>query len=51
MMIPGPMDHLRANAIAVAVGAGLVLLVQAVSQARSYADAGKPSFWERWTGA
>lgn len=51
MMIPGPMDHVKANAIAVAVGAVLVLVVQAVSNARIKAAAGQPSFWERWTGA
>ena len=50
MMIPGPMDHLKANAIAVALGAVLVLVVQAASQASKNADSGQPPFWERWTG-
>lgn len=50
-MFPGPMEHLKANAIAMVVGAALVLVVQALGRQEAGEDGvGRQSFWERWTG-
>jgi len=49
-MIPGPMDHLKANALALAAGAALVLLVQALSRPRNDDETPWASWWERWNG-
>lgn len=47
-MIPGPMEHLKASAIAFAVGAAVVLAIQTISRLSESKDTGEPSFWERW---
>lgn len=47
-MIPGPMEHLKATAIAFATGAAVVLIMQAISQISGSKASDEPSFWERW---